>query len=401
MSVALLSLVLLQDPQWNQWRGPNRDGLSPDTGLLKKWPAGGPPLAWKAAGLGTGYAGVSAWGDRLFTMGDEAGTSYLLALNRSDGKVVWRAPVGPAGDGGGYPGSRSTPATDGALVFALGPEGDLVAVESAGGKERWRKSLRADFGGRVGPWKYSESLLLDGDRVVCTPGGRKGTVAALKKASGETLWQGAELQDPAEYTSLVPADLGGVRQYVVFTMENVAGVSAADGKLLWRAAREGSTAVVPTPIHRDGIVFVASGYGVGSNAFRVEAEGGKFRARQIYSGDQLEVHHGGVLLLGDHLYALDDRGSMRCVEFKTGKEAWSDRSVGKGSIAYADGHFVVRGEDGSVALVEATPSGYRERGRFHPPDRSGDPSWPHPVVFGGRLYLRDHQVLHCYDVKAK
>ncbi len=387
------------DPtEWNQWRGPNRDGISPDTGLLKQWPPAGPPLAWKAAGIGGGYSGVSFSGDRLFTMGELDGKNKLIALNLSDGKILWTAEVGPTGNNRG-PGPRSTPATDGTLVFALGQFGDLVCAEAATGKERWRKDLKG-FGGRVPGWHYSESPLLDGDRVVVTPGGSGGTVLALNKSTGETIWQSAEFKDGAQYASLVPAEIGGQRQYLILTMASVAGIAAKDGKLLWRADRPGRTAVCTTPVYRDGLLFVSSAYGVGCNAFSITAQGGAFKAEQIYSGQQMENHHGGVILLGDHLYATDNR-SLKCIELKTGKVVWEDRCVGKGSVAYADGHLVVRSEGGPIALVKATPSEYRELGRFNQPDRSRERSWPHPVIFGGKLYIRDQDILLCFDVKAK
>jgi len=403
LGIALLLAARPEADTWAQWRGPNRDGLSPDTGLLKQWPAGGPPLAWKATGVGEGYASVSLWGDRVFTTGDVGDSSFLIALNAADGKQVWQTKIGLIEKPYDWQGVRSTPATDGTLIYALGAHGDLLCAEMATGKERWRKNLPRDFGGRVGGWKYAESPLLDGDHLVVTPGGKQGAVLALKKESGEPVWQSKEFTDGAQYPSLLPVEIGGIRQYVVFTMQSVAGIAAKDGKLLWRADRKGGTAICTTPVYRDGIVLVSSGYGVGCNAFKITSEGGAFKAEEIYAGTQMRNHHGGLIAFGDHVYGLEDGGQMKCLEIKTGKEVWADRSVGKGSIAYADGHFVVRSEGGkgAVALVEATSSGYKEKGRFTQPDRSKKPSWPHPVIFGGKLYIRDQDVLFCYDVKAK
>lgn len=396
----LLALVLAAaGSDWSQFRGPNRDGISPDTGLLKEWPAAGPPLAWKATGLGAGFSTVTFAGDLLFTMGDVGGASTLIALSASDGKISWTAKVGTPG-GNRNEGPRSTPATDGTLVFALGQAGELVCVEAATGREKWRKHLEKDFGGRRPGWWWSESPLLDGDLVLCTPGGAGGTVLALKRETGETAWRSADLKDTAHYASLVPVEIGGARQYLVLTARSIAGISAAGGQVLWRAERLGKTAVVTTPVYRENIVFVTSAYKVGCNAFKVSAADGKFSAEEIYAGGQMENHHGGVILVGEHLYGTDNR-SLKCIELKTGRVAWEDRSVGKGSVAYADGRLVVRSERGPVALVEATPEAYREKGRFNPPDRTRDPSWAHPVVFGGRLYLRDQDVLLCYDLKPK
>ncbi|MBI4564263.1 MAG: PQQ-like beta-propeller repeat protein [Planctomycetes bacterium] len=391
-----------KDPEWNQWRGPNRDGHSPDTGLLKEWPEEGPPLAWKTTKIGAGYSSVSFVKDRIFTMGDVEDGCALIALDPADGKTLWTAKVGEPGGGGGYPGPRCTPATDGKLVFALGQFGDLICVEVGSGKERWRKHLQQDFGGKVmSGWGYAESPLLDGDHLICTPGGSKGTVLALKKEDGEPVWRSEDFRDPASYASLVPAEIGGVRQYIVLTDRRVAGVEAKSGKLLWKARRAGRTAVAATPIIHDGFVFVSSGYGVGCNGFKVSASDGAFTVEEVYSGKQLQIHHGGVIRVGNHVYGLDDRQGLKCIELKTGNEVWRERSVGKGSITYADGHFFAWGERGKVALVEATPEGYKEKGRFDPPEARNQGAFAHPTVFGGKLYIRDQSVLLCYDVKAK
>jgi outer membrane protein assembly factor BamB len=408
-SILMLSLPLhaagpAPDADWSQWRGPKRDGLSPDTGLLKEWPAGGPPLAWKTTGIGTGYASVTVLGDRLYTLGDAGETSNLLAINTTDGKILWTAPVGKTHSDGNkeWTGNRASPATDGKLVIALGAMGELVCVDVSG-KEKWRKDMHGDFNGKVGGWKYSESPLLDGENVVVTPGGPKGAVVALKKETGELVWRCTDITDAAEYPSLVPVEIGGQRQYLLLTQQTLAGIAAKDGKALWKTPRKGATAVIPTPIYKDGLVFVTSGYGIGCNAFKVSESGGAFTVEEAYSGKQIVNHHGGVILVGDHLYELDDKGELRCVEFKTGKIVWQNKSVGKGSIAYADGHFVVRseGKKGEIALVEASPESYKEHGRFKLPEFSGMPQWPHPVIIGGHLYIRDEDTLYAYDVKAK
>lgn len=404
---AVLALLgAAENSDWSQFRGPSRDGISPDTGLLKQWPSGGPPLAWKSEGIGTGYSSVCVSGTRLYLTGDVEGASMLFALGAADGKIAWKAKIGAPGGNRGN-GGRGTPATDGTLVFALGQSGELVCAEAETGKIRWQKSLERDFGGKRPNWWWSESPLLDGDLVICTPGGRQGTVLALKKATGETVWQSKELTDEAHYTSLMPVEIGAVRQYLVFTAASVAGIGAKDGKLLWRHAREGKTAIVSTPLYKDGIVFVSSGYRVGCNGFQVTAAGGSFKAEQVYSGNQMENHHGGLILVGDHVYGVHDGGMLKCLELKTGKELWAGPRLGKGSIAYADGHIVYRSEDtrsGTVALVEVSPAGYKEKGQFSLTDPALEQRtmiWPHPVVFGGKLYLRNQNVLYCYDVKAK
>jgi outer membrane protein assembly factor BamB len=391
---------------WAQWRGPNHDDISSETGLLKEWPEGGPKLAWEAKGLGDGYSSVSIFGDRIFTAGDKGEQSFVEALNLADGKPVWSAKLGKAGAVGQpqFEGPRATPTTDGELVFAVSQWGEMVCLEAKSGKEVWRKDYTKDFGGECPFWGYAESPLIDGDKVVITPGGSHGAVVALNKKTGALIWQSKEFTDAAHYSSLVIADAGGVRQYVQLTPVSVAGIAAADGKLLWKAPRKGQVAVIPTPIYSDGFVYVTSGYGVGCNLFKITADNGKFSAEQVYANKIMANHHGGVIKIGDYVYGYSEGKGWTCQDFKTGEAKWQEKQkLGKGSIAYADGHFYLRQEDrkGTVALIDASPEGYQEHGRFDQPDRSSKNSWPHPVIAGGKLYLRDQDVLLCYDVKAK
>jgi len=410
--VAILLSVPAADSDWNQWRGPKRDGHSPDTGLLKQWPAAGPNLAWKANGLGSGFSSVSIQGDRIYTMGDLGDSCTIIAMSLADGKIVWSAKVGKTEGGGGYPGPRCTPTLDGKLVFGLGQYGDLVCVDQADGKEKWRKNLESDFGGKTPHWGYAESPLVDGDQLVCIPGGKSGSVVALNKTNGEKLWQSEPLAGGAEYTSLLPVEIGGVRQYIVVTKGTMAGIAAKDGKVLWKGSHPGGTAVIATPVYADGIAFMTVAYGVGCKAFKITSANGAFTAEVAYSDEGkdkkgakiMDNKTGGVIVVGEHLYGVTDGGRLKCVELKTGKVVWEDRCVGgKASVAFADGHLVVRGEDGrgTIALVEATPEGYKEKGRFDQPERSKKTAWPHPVIAGGKLYIRDQDVLLCFDVKAK
>jgi outer membrane protein assembly factor BamB len=391
--------------EWPQWRGPNRDGKSTETALLKQWPKDGPTLIWKTTVLGDGYSSVSVVGGRIFTMGLRSGVEHVIALDVKGGKEIWSTAIGPAqAGGGGYPGPRCTPTVDGELLYALGIDGELVCLEVATGKERWRKELTKDFQGSLPGWGYSESPLVDGEKVVCTPGGGQGAVLALDKKNGQPVWRSKEFKDGAMYSSLVIAEVAGTRQYVQMTGQSVAGVAAANGQLLWQVPRQGPTAAVPTPVVDDGYVYVTSGYGAGCNLIKLTPEARGTNAKELYANKTMVNHHGGVVLIGDHLYGYSDGKGWVCQEFKTGKMVWNEKDkLGKGSVTYADGQLYARNEDGgsgTVALLEATPRGYSEKGRFNQPDRSGKNTWPHPVVAGGRLYLRDQHVLLCYDVKG-
>lgn len=398
---------------WPQWRGPNRDGISQETGLLKSWPEGGPKLAWKATGLGVGYSSVVVSKGRIYTMGDVDDSAAVLAFNEADGKLLWKTPVGaPYPQDKNRPGTRSTPTVDGDLLFALSPHGDLVCLETATGKERWKKSLSRDFGGQMmSGWRYSESPLVDSGKVLATPGGSGGAVVALDRMTGATVWQSKAVSDKAGYSTIAPAEILGVKQYVQLTGASVFGLAPATGNMLWRAERAGKTAVIPTPIVSGTQVYVTSGYGIGCNAFAVAKDTGGFRATELWLDDSgarpmagnMVNHHGGVLLVDGYLYGHSDKGGWTCQNFKTGKVEWSDRGVGKGAVTCVDGLLYCRSEGGAgtVAIVEANPKAYIEKGRFNQPDRSSYNSWAHPVVANGRLYLRDMDVLLSYNVKAK
>jgi outer membrane protein assembly factor BamB len=396
--------ILAAGADWPQFRGPNRDDISPDTGLLKHLPPGGPPLVWKATGLGTGYSTVSIVGDRLYTIGEDKDFSRVIALNAADGKPLWAAKLGKAGAPGmpAFEGPRSTPTVSGGMLVALSQWGDLVCLEADTGKELWRKDYEKDFGGRRPTWGYSESPLIDGNQVVITPGGGQGTIAALDKKTGALLWRTKGFTDEPHYSSMIMEEVGGVRQYIQLTAKSVVGVAAADGEVLWVAPRPGRVAVIPTPIYSDGLVYVNSSYGVGCNLFKISAAAGKFTAEEVYANKVMANHHGGVIKVGDYVYGYSEGKGWTCQDFKTGKAVWEEKEkLGKGSIAYADGHLYLRTEDkGTVGLIEASPQGYRECGRFEQPGRSKEKAWPHPVVCGGKLYLRDQDTLLCYNLKA-
>lgn len=399
--VILMAATYALAQDWPQWRGPNRDGVCTETGLLQQWPQAGPPLLWKATGIGDGYSTVAVVGDRLYTTGEKDQTSYVHGLDRRDGKILWSTAIGQAGapGWGGFSGPRGTPTVDGDLLFVMGQFGELICCRTDNGAEVWKRHLEKDLGGKRPEWGYSESVLVDGDRVVCTPGGSKGAIAALDKRTGEIVWQSKAFTDQAHYSSLVCAEICGIRQYIQLTAESVAAVGT-DGTLLWRAARKGEVAVIPTPITSGNRVYVTSGYNIGSNCFEITRTGDRLEARQVYAEKSPANQHGGAIRVGDYVYGHCDAKGWVCQDLATGKLLWSEKGqIGKGSVVYADGRLVLRAEDkGTVGLIEANPQGYKEVGRFVQPDLGKLKTWPHPVIAGKRLYLRDQDVLLCYDV---
>ena len=384
---------------WPQWRGPDRTGISKETGLLAQWPRSGPSVAWSAAMLGAGYGSISVQGERVYVQGMRNRQSVVSSLNRADGKLVWVRILGAAGDNDRGPGPRSTPTIDGDRVYALSETGDLACLRVSDGTVVWQRNILKEFRGGNPYWLLSESPLVDGNMVIVTPGGRGAGMVALDKMSGKTVWQSKDLSDGAGYASPIVADVGGVRTIMTFTADAGVGVRASDGKLMWRNSEAANgTANIATPVYSDGRVFFTSGYGTGASLLGLKAAGGEVRAQEIYFTRDMKNHHGGVVLVNGHIYGYND-SILTCLEFASGKMIWRDRSVGKGAVSYADGHLYILGENNVVGLVEATPAGYKEKGRFSITDQ-GWPSWSHPVVSGGRLYVRNQGTLTSYDVRA-
>jgi outer membrane protein assembly factor BamB len=400
---------------WPQWRGPARDGVSSETGLLPSWPKGGPPRLWSVAGLGRGFSSVSVAGGRIFTMGDLADGQYVIALDEETGKRVWATRVGRVYNSpDDFHGPRGTPTVDDAALFVVDTDGDVVSLDTATGKERWRRSLSSDFGGHVmSQWNWSESPLVDGDRVVVTPGGSRAGIVALNKATGADIWRatiprvGSKGADGAGYASIVISNGAGVKQYVQLMGRGVVGVRASDGVYLWgHNAVANDIANISTPVVKDNFVFAPTSYDTGSVLVELApAANGRVTATQKYFLDpgKFQSHHGGMVLVGGYLYGGhgQSRGFPVCIELATGKLMWPQvRGAGEGSAAVvaADGRLYFRYQNGMVALVEATPTSYREAGAFQIPNPH-TLSWPHPVVAGGRLYLREQDALHAYNVK--
>ena len=384
---------------WPQWRGPNRSGLSLETGLLRAWPAAGPARVWSASNLGAGFGSISVRGDRVFVQGMRNRQSVVSALNRADGKVVWVRVIGQAGENYQGSGPRGTPTLDGDRMYVLTEVGDLACLRVQDGSVVWQRNILQDFGGRNLGWLISESPLVDGNQVIVSPGGRGAGMAALDKMSGKTIWTTKELNDQAGYASPIVADVQGVRTIMTLTSEAGVGVRASDGKLMWRYPQVANdTANIATPLYQDNRVFYSSDYGTGGALLALRAEGGEVRAQEVYFTRDMQNHHGGIVLVNGYLYGFNN-SILTCMEFATGKVMWRHRSVGKGSLAYADGRLYILSENNVVGLAEATPGGYRETGRFTIPDQ-GLPSWAHPVVSGGRLYLRNQGILTAFDIRG-
>ncbi len=389
---------------WPQWRGPDRTDLSRETGLLKTWPEGGPQRVWLFRNAGLGYSGPAIVAGRLYTMGARADQEELIALDAATGKEVWAVKIGELLKNGWGDGPRGTPTVDGDRVYALSGRGDLVCASTADGKVRWTRTMQ-ELGGEVPSWGYAESVLVDGQRVICTPGGSKGAIVALDKETGEPVWRSTEFMDPAHYSSVIAAEHAGVRQYIQLTERHVVGIAAADGKLLWSMDFPGRTAVIPTPIYHDGHVYVTAGYNAGCKLIRLDEAN---KASVVYENKEMVNHHGGVILLDGKVYGHSERGGWLCQDFKTGDRAWAENAaLGKGAIAYADGMFYCLAEkDGTLALIDASQDGWKERGRFKldPQTQQRSPRgrvWTHPVIVNGHLYLRDQELVSCYDVRAK
>jgi outer membrane protein assembly factor BamB len=402
-----LATVGAAEIDWPMFRGADRTGVSKEKGLLESWPESGPPLAWKTEGLGIGFSSVSVMGDRVFTMGDVGKECFLFGIDRKNGSKVWELKIGKSG--GNYQGPRCTPATDGDLVFALGQFGDLVCAKAKDGKEVWRKDFTKDFGGKAGGWNYTESPLIDGDSLIVTPGGSEATMLALDKKTGNVTWKGAVPGgDTAGYASPVIANFGNTKQYITLMANGLVSFDAKSGKMLWRYGTKndrfgGNTANIPTPIIRGDYVFASAGYGRGGALLKITKSGAEFAVEEIYWNKELNNRHGGVILVGDKLYGdKDQNGQVWCADFMTGKVLWIRKGGdggGSASITYADGKLYIRYADGWVVLADATANQYTQISAFKVTNKGN--TWAHPVVAGGKLYIREREVLYCHDVGAK
>jgi outer membrane protein assembly factor BamB len=390
---AVVSNRALDD--WPQWRGPNRDGRSAETGLLKAWPAGGPPLAWRTTGAGDGYSSFAVSQGRLYTLGARGGTEYVVAFDVASGKRLWETAHGTRFSNDRGDGPRATPTIEGDRVYAFGASGDLSVLDAATGKVHWTANVLKQFRGSNIQWGLSESPLVLEDRILVNAGG---TIVALRKTNGSPIWTTAG--DSAGYSSAVIQKTGNVTQAIYFTSSRVIGVDVSSGKQLWNYGTVANrVANIATPIVRGNRVFVSSDYGTGSALLELSPAGAGVGVKEVYFTRQMKNHHATSILVGEHLYGFDS-AILTAMKFDTGEVAWQNRSVGKGSLAFADDRLYLFSEGGVVGLAEASPTAYREHGRFEL--KTGRlPTWSHPVVSGGKLFLRDQDAIYAYDVKGR
>ena len=373
-----------------------------EKGLLQNWPEGGPKKMWTVNDAGLGYSGVTVQAGSLYTMGAFDKKEMLLAYNSSSGEKLWEVHVGELLTNGWGDGPRMSPTISNGKIYALGARGNLLCVLAKNGKQVWKKSLVDDLGGKVPGWGYTESVLVDQGKVICTPGGKDGAIAALDADSGRTIWRTKSFTDGAQYSSPISIMHQGKKQYVQLVMKNIVGIDPGNGSVLWKSKWPGKVAVIPTPIFSNGHVYVTSGYGVGCKLVKL----GDNYPTNVYENKVMKNHHGGVIKVGEHLYGYSDGVGWACQDFKTGELIWNEKkALGKGAIAYADNRLYCQGEgDGRLILIDASPTGWKTHGEFtiSPQTKKRNPKgriWTHPVICDGKLYLRDQEYILCYDIK--
>jgi outer membrane protein assembly factor BamB len=401
--IVLVSTNCIFADDWPAFLGPRRDGVCRETGLLKEWPEAGPPLAWKLTGIGDGFSTLSVVGNIIYTQSHKDGKQFVIALDAGKkGEIIWQSEFGPVRhEPEAHPGSRPAPTIDGDRLYSTGIGGDVVCMDVKDGRIIWKKDFVDDFGGIVPRWGFSESVLIDGPWAICTPGGEKNTIVALDKMSGEKIW-GAAVGDTAGYASVIKATIEGVEQYINLTAKGVISVRAKDGKFLWRYdAPANNRTNCSNCIVSGNSVFAASAYGNGGGRADIKRNGEDFEAKEVFFTKKMQNHHGGMILIDGMIYGSSNPRDLTCIDFNNGEIKWTDKSSGKCSLLYADGMLYCRDETGPISLVEASPDGFKLKGHFDQPDRSKKNSWPYLVIANGMMYVRDQDVLLCYDVRAK
>jgi outer membrane protein assembly factor BamB len=387
---------------WPNFNGPRRDNKSLETGLLRLWPKTGPKLAWTCRGLGAGYSSLSVAKGIVYTMGNKGECEALIAIDAGTGEKLWSTPFAWASHLNPDNGPRSTPTVFGDAVYALGGYGELACLDARSGAIRWHKDIVKEFGAQHLAAGMRESVYVDGNQLLCTPGGDQATFVALNPRTGDLIWKSLlPGKDRAAYASPVVAEIGGVRQFIEFTASGTVGVRADTGKFLWRDdSASNTTANCSSPLVDGNFVFTSSDYGSGGSLVKLSSDHGGVKANLVYHTREMNSHHGEMVIVDGLLYGSSEPGILTCLDLATGKVKWRSRAPGKGAITYADGRLYLRTEQGTVVLVEATGTGYHELGRFEQPKRSKSSAWSHPVVADGRLFLSDQDLLFCYDLKG-
>ena len=392
--------------EWPQFHGPRRDNKSTETGLLKTWPSGGPKLIWKTKGIGAGFSSVAIAEGMIYITGNIDKKTVITAMN-FDGKVLWRTPNGPA-----YkrdkPGTRSTPTITGGKLFHMNADGDLICLEAKTGKRIWGFNILKKFQGRNVIWALAESPLVDGQKVICRPGGKKIGMVALDKDTGKTIWTCEGIGDKPGYSSSILAEYQGLRQIIALMEKNAVGVAADDGRLLWKFSHKVNyNENILRPVYHDGRVVVSASHGKGTTGLKLNVKGKECSAEKVWKNNKMNNQHGGLVLVDGYVYGHSQSGGWMCFELATGKTTYTSRELRSksGCLTYADGMLYVMTQDRKVALVPADPKGFKIAGRFTLPKHRfmrsevRKYSWAHPVVCGGRLYIRYDNNLQVYNVK--
>jgi len=388
------------DASWPQFHGPNRDNHSTETGLLKQWPEGGPALLWTAQGIGHGYSGVSIASGMIYTAGSIGKNTVITALSM-DGKVLWQVENGPDWTGD-HPGTRSTPTVDGDRLYHQSPVGSLLCLEARTGRKLWQINTLEKFQSKTSTWALAESLLVDGDRLICCPGGPQTCMVALDKMTGSVVWKAPSTGELAGYGSPMLVELDGLRIITTLTAKAVIGVNADTGELLWHVKHESyADENIMIPIVHDGHLFISS-LKAGSVKWKLNVNDGKVSLAELWRTQELDNHHGGIVLVGGNLYGNSTfRNSKRwvCLDWESGANKHMDKGVGKGSLTCADGMLYTLSENGRMGLVRPTPTGQELVSSFQIPKGGKGKSWAHPVVCNGRLYLRHGNFLYAYALR--
>ncbi len=387
---------------WPQWRGPNRDNVSPETGLLKEWPDGGPPLMWRAEGIGEGIASVSIADGRIYTLGYFEGGEFLTALDQRTAQRVWATRLGPRVNENPLMRwlSQRSPTLDGDRLYAITTGGRLVCLQTSDGKELWSRNYLDDFASPRPNFGFCDYPLVDGDALICTPGGPQASVVALDKRTGKELWRSlVPGGGRSAYAALVVSEAGGIRQYVAFLEKSLVGLRAFDGRLLWNYDRiVNRIANTRTPIVSGDSLFVSNGYGVGYGLLKLVANGAEVKAlEQYFHQPGLDTFQDSSVVVGDHLYA-GTGVLLMCLDWNSGETVWRERRQ-REAILYAEDRIYLRNSDGRMTLAEPSPTEFVERGSFQIPDAAGVAAATAHVIAGGRLYLRDDNKLFCYDIR--